>query len=109
MGRLFVMALTIFIAELGDKTHIPTPHLASECENAPLAVFAASAFALVFASAAAVAIGTLARLAANDAPEADCRYRLRGDRHLVHWSLFSRHVSAAPRFYGESACSRVIS
>jgi putative Ca2+/H+ antiporter (TMEM165/GDT1 family) len=61
MGRLFVIALTIFIAELGDKTQIATALFASERENAPLAVFAASAFALVLASAVAVAIGTLAR------------------------------------------------
>jgi putative Ca2+/H+ antiporter (TMEM165/GDT1 family) len=61
MGRLLVMALTIFVAELGDKTQIATLLFASERENPPLAVFAASASALVLGSAISVALGAFAR------------------------------------------------
>lgn len=61
MGQLLVMALTIFVAELGDKTQIATLLFASERENPPLAVFAASASALVLGSAISVALGAFAR------------------------------------------------
>ena len=61
MGRLYAMALTIFIAELGDKTQIATLLFASERENPPWAVFAASASALVLGSAISVAFGAFAR------------------------------------------------
>jgi putative Ca2+/H+ antiporter (TMEM165/GDT1 family) len=61
MAQLLVMALTIFVAELGDKTQIATLLFASERENTPLLVFAASAGGLALASAVAVVAGTLAR------------------------------------------------
>lgn len=61
MGRLLAMAVTIFLAELGDKTQIATLLFAADRNNRPLAVFAASASALVLGSAIAVGLGELAR------------------------------------------------
>ncbi len=61
MTQLLLMSLTIFLAELGDKTQIATVLFASDRENSPWLVFAASAFALVLGSALSVALGTLAR------------------------------------------------
>ena len=61
MGRLLLMALTIFVAELGDKTQIATLLFASDRNNPPWAVFAASASALVLGSALSVVLGSAAR------------------------------------------------
>jgi putative Ca2+/H+ antiporter (TMEM165/GDT1 family) len=61
MTRLLLMSLTIFLAELGDKTQIATMLFASDRENSAWGVFAASAFALVLGSALSVALGTFAR------------------------------------------------
>lgn len=61
MTRLLVMALTIFVAELGDKTQIATLLFAADRANSPWAVFAASASALVAGAAISVTLGTLAR------------------------------------------------
>ena len=61
MGQWLVIVLTILVAELGDKTQIATLLFASQRENPPLTVFAASASALVLGSAVAVALGVLAR------------------------------------------------
>ncbi|HEY1836287.1 MAG TPA: TMEM165/GDT1 family protein [Rhizomicrobium sp.] len=57
MGGLLVMFLTIFIAELGDKTQIATVLFASERQNSPWIVFAASAGALVLGAAISVVAG----------------------------------------------------
>jgi putative Ca2+/H+ antiporter (TMEM165/GDT1 family) len=51
------MFLTIFVAELGDKTQIATLLFASERENSPWMVFAASASALVLGSGLSVLMG----------------------------------------------------
>jgi putative Ca2+/H+ antiporter (TMEM165/GDT1 family) len=58
MGQLITMFVTIFIAELGDKTQLATLLFASERERSPWMVFAASAGALVLGSAISVLIGT---------------------------------------------------
>ena len=57
MAQLFVMFVTIFIAELGDKTQIATLMFAAEHKGHGLAVFAASASALVLGAAISVALG----------------------------------------------------
>lgn len=59
-GQLLVIFLTIFVAELGDKTQIATMLFASENRNSPLMVFAASASALVLGAIISTAIGTAA-------------------------------------------------
>ncbi len=50
---------TIFVAELGDKTQLATLLYASNAENPKLTVFAASAAALVLASALGVLAGSV--------------------------------------------------
>jgi putative Ca2+/H+ antiporter (TMEM165/GDT1 family) len=57
MNQLAIMFATIFVAELGDKTQIATLLFASERENSPWIVFAASAGALVLGAAISVALG----------------------------------------------------
>ena len=57
MGQLLTMFGVIFVAELGDKTQIATMLFASENQRSPLAVFIASACALVLGAAISTAIG----------------------------------------------------
>jgi putative Ca2+/H+ antiporter (TMEM165/GDT1 family) len=61
MARLLLMALTIFVAELGDKTQVATLLFAADRQNSPWAVFIASASALVMGTAVSVALGNFAR------------------------------------------------
>ena len=58
MGQLITMFLTIFVAELGDKTQIATLLFASERKDQALGVFVASASALVLGAAISVALGS---------------------------------------------------
>jgi putative Ca2+/H+ antiporter (TMEM165/GDT1 family) len=60
MRELFPIFLTVFLAELGDRTQLATLLFASEGKNTPFMVFAASAGALVLSSAMAVTVGTAA-------------------------------------------------
>jgi putative Ca2+/H+ antiporter (TMEM165/GDT1 family) len=50
--------VTIFLAELGDKTQLATFLYAAETRNPKLVVFLASATALILASALAVMVGS---------------------------------------------------
>ena len=60
LREFLLMFATIFFAELGDKTQLATLLFASERKLPPLAVFGASAGALVLSAALAVLAGTAA-------------------------------------------------
>ena len=60
MSQILAIFVTVFMAELGDKTQLATVLFASENKTSPWLVFLASAGALVLSTAIAVALGTLA-------------------------------------------------
>jgi putative Ca2+/H+ antiporter (TMEM165/GDT1 family) len=60
MRELITMFLTIFVAELGDKTQLATMLFAAEKKTAALTVFAASAGALVLGAGLSVILGAVA-------------------------------------------------
>lgn len=59
MLKLFTIFITIFLAELGDKTQIATLLLASDKNNNALFVFIFASLALVASSVMAVLLGSL--------------------------------------------------
>ena len=60
MRELITMFLTIFVAELGDKTQLATMLFAAEKKTSALTVFLASAGALVLGAALSVLVGSVA-------------------------------------------------
>jgi putative Ca2+/H+ antiporter (TMEM165/GDT1 family) len=60
MAQLITIFISVFLAELGDKTQIATLLFASERQTSPLAVFIASAGALTLSCAIAVLLGNYA-------------------------------------------------
>jgi putative Ca2+/H+ antiporter (TMEM165/GDT1 family) len=61
MPIFFTIFITVFLAELGDKTQLATMLFATEGEGRnPWMIFAASALALTLSSAIAVLLGTFA-------------------------------------------------
>lgn len=57
--KLFLTVfVTVFVAELGDKTQLATLLYAADTHNPKLTVFVASAAALVLTSAIGVAVGS---------------------------------------------------
>ena len=60
MSYLTTIFITVFIAELGDKTQIATLLFATDKQVHPMMVFMAAALALVASTAVAVALGTMA-------------------------------------------------
>lgn len=60
LSPLFAVFITVFLAELGDKTQLATVLFATEGQQNPWLVFAASALALTTSTAIAVLLGTFA-------------------------------------------------
>ncbi len=60
MGHLVTIFVTVFLAELGDKTQLATVLFASDKQMAPVLVFCAASLALIASSALAVFLGVAA-------------------------------------------------
>ncbi len=60
LSPLFAIFITVFLAELGDKTQLATVLFATEGQRSPWLVFAAAALALTASTAVAVLLGTFA-------------------------------------------------
>lgn len=60
MSPLIAVFISVFLAELGDKTQLATLLFASKGEYHPWLVFLAAASALVCSTALAVLLGTVA-------------------------------------------------
>lgn len=60
MQHVLAIFVTVFLAELGDKTQLATLLYASRGQQHPILIFFAAAGALVTSTAVAVALGTAA-------------------------------------------------
>ncbi|WP_206378307.1 TMEM165/GDT1 family protein [Sneathiella limimaris] len=60
MQQLLIIFVTVFLAELGDKTQLATVLFAADKQQSPYLVFMAAALALVASTAIAVVLGTAA-------------------------------------------------
>ncbi len=60
MQNLLTIFVTVFLAELGDKTQLATLFFATDQKTSPLSVFVAAASALVATTAIAVLLGSFA-------------------------------------------------
>jgi len=63
---LFTVFITVFIAELGDKTQLATMLFAADKEVSKLTVFVGASLALVTASAIGVLAGSMLSSAINE-------------------------------------------
>lgn len=59
MAEFMAMVLSVFVAELGDKTQLAVLLFAAAGKQAPLTVFLAASLALVASTALAVGLGHL--------------------------------------------------
>ncbi|ABC24280.1 hypothetical protein F11_17855 [Rhodospirillum rubrum F11] len=59
LSALLPIFLTVFLAELGDKTQLATMLYASGGQSRPLAIFIAASAALVLSTALAVFVGAM--------------------------------------------------
>ena len=60
MSQILTIFITVFLAELGDKTQLATVLFAADGKLHPALVFAAAACALVASTALAVLLGAMA-------------------------------------------------
>lgn len=60
MSAFITVFVTVFLAELGDKTQLATVLFASDGERSPWLVFAAAAAALIASTGLAVVLGVAA-------------------------------------------------
>lgn len=60
LSPLFAIFVTVFLAELGDKTQLATVLFASDAQRSPWLVFGAASLALAASTAVAVLLGTYA-------------------------------------------------
>lgn len=58
MQHIVAIFITVFLAELGDKTQLATLLFATDGQQHPVLIFLAAAGALVTSTAVAVALGT---------------------------------------------------
>lgn len=68
MKELIAIGLTVFLAELGDKTQLATLLFASGGRTHPVLVFLASSLALVASTAMAVLVGHAAAQLVGNVP-----------------------------------------
>ncbi|HXZ67268.1 MAG TPA: TMEM165/GDT1 family protein [Alphaproteobacteria bacterium] len=68
MKELLAIFVSVFLAELGDKTQLATVLFAATSDRSPFAIFCAAGGALVLSTAIAVVVGQAAHTYLNALP-----------------------------------------